>query len=215
MIYIYDVLLNFTDNYYYDFYEWMDNDNYINVKKVPVIRVNKKTIEDFVNYKIKVNSKFLKRINNKSIFLKKDKEKYNYTVILSCGIKSIGVSFNEKGLINYISSMLLDEEEDTNRIVINQNEEIIKYKKYKNKRSNILRFNMAKKKEIIRELKEEFLNKEYDKLKYIYYEIYNKIDNDINYIYNKILSDIDNIIDDITLVFDELKIKKLFFFNNI
>ena len=79
----------------------------------------------------------------------------------------------------------------------NQKEELIMYKKYKYKNHNILRSNIENKKEIIKEIKEEFLNKEYDKLKYIYYEIYNKIDNDINYIYNKILSDIDNIIDDI------------------
>ena len=96
MTYVYDIILNFTDNYYYDFYEWNVKDNIINVKKIPLFRVDKNTLNDFINYKIKVNKSLLKQIDNKSIMNKKYKDKYIYIALLSSGEKSIGLCFEYK-----------------------------------------------------------------------------------------------------------------------
>ena len=62
MIYIYDVILNFTDNYYYEFYEWNKNDNLLNFKKIPIIYVNNKVLDDFIKNMIRINKTFLKKI---------------------------------------------------------------------------------------------------------------------------------------------------------
>lgn len=207
MIYIYDILLNFTDSFFYDFYEWNNKDNLVNVQKIPCIYVDKKTMYDFINYKIRVNKSFLKRIENKSIYLRKDKGKYLYSAILSSDEKCIGVCFDEKGFIKYKSALLLDEEEDINRIILKQGMTFIKYKKYNNNSYNILRCDIEKRKVLIKELKRVYLNKEFDKLKYIYYEIYNCISNDIEKMYKEILNGINNNISKYNFLLENLKIK--------
>ena len=200
MNYVYDIILNFSDSFFYDFYEWDVNDNIINLKKVPIIKVNKNTIYDFINYKIKIDKNFLSTINNKTIFLKKDKNKYNYICILSDGKKSIGICFYKNGFVLYKSAMLLDEEDEVNKMISNQKEININYKKYEYNSNKILRCDIKRKKEIIKELNREYKNKEYDKLKYIYYEIYNKQSNDIESIYNTLINNINDYLNKINNV---------------
>ena len=200
MNYVYDIILNLSDSFFYDFYEWDVNDNIINLKKVPIIKVNKNTIYDFINYKIKIDKNFLSTINNKTIFLKKDKNKYNYICILSDGKKSIGICFYKNGFVLYKSAMLLDEEDEVNKMVVNQKEININYKKYEYNSNKILRCDIKRKKEIIKELNREYKNKEYDKLKYIYYEIYDKQSNDIESIYNTLINNINDYLNKINNV---------------
>ena len=47
MDYIYDIVLNFQNNYY-DFYEWKSSDKVINVKKILVYKINN---QDYLNLK--------------------------------------------------------------------------------------------------------------------------------------------------------------------
>ena len=61
MNYIYDIVLNFNSNYY-EFYEWNKNDNIINVRKIPVFKVDNQTYYDFKFNDIIVNNDFLKLI---------------------------------------------------------------------------------------------------------------------------------------------------------
>lgn len=192
MTFIYDIILNFTNNYYYDFYEWNKKDNLINVKKIPLIRVSKKTLNDFIKYKIKVDKELLKIIYDKSIYLKKDKNKYNYSTIFSNGEKSIGIVFNEDGIVMFKSALFLDEEDDANKLSLKQKEMHIKYKKYEKNYNKMLRSELEKKQIIIKELKMIYNNKEYDRLKYIYYEIFNKTSNEIDVIYKVLINNIDS-----------------------
>ena len=46
MNYIYDVILNLRSKYY-DFFFWEEDDEITHISKIPVIKVNKKTIESF------------------------------------------------------------------------------------------------------------------------------------------------------------------------
>ena len=192
MTFIYDIILNFTNNYYYDFYEWNKKDNLINVKKIPLIRVSKKTLNDFIKYKIKVDKELLKIIYDKSIYLKKDKNKYNYSTIFSNGEKSIGIVFNEDGIVMFKSALFFDEEDDANKLSLKQKEMHIKYKKYEKNYNKMLRSELEKKQIIIKELKMIYNNKEYDRLKYIYYEIFNKTSNEIDVIYKVLINNIDS-----------------------
>ena len=43
MNYIYDVVLNLQKEYY-DFYEWNQNDNIFHMRKIPIIKINKKQL---------------------------------------------------------------------------------------------------------------------------------------------------------------------------
>ena len=207
MTYMYDVILNFTSNNYFDFFEWNKNDLLLNIKKVPIICIDENILYDFINCKIKVNDNFLKELDGKSIFLKKYKSQYNYCVILSSKEKSIGVCFDKNGNIIYKSSMLLDEEDEANKIALKLKKTYIKYKKYIIKKNYLLRCDLNKKKILLREIDNIYKNNEIDKLKYIYYELYNKELNDKEKIYHELLKNIDNIICKYDFFLDFIKTK--------
>ena len=197
MNYIYDIVLNLTDNYYYDFFEWEKEDNLANIKKVPVIRINTETLSDFINYKVKVDKKFLSLIENKSMTFKKHNN-YKYLVILSNKDKSIGIVFLENGTILYKSSMLLDEEVEANNIASNKIYEINYQRLELNNNYLTLRCDLEKKKYMLNEIKKIYKNKEYERLKYIYYDIFDKVDDNVT-MYKKIMDYLNE-----TLFFDDI-----------
>ena len=68
MNYIYDIILNFTSNYF-DFYEWKNEDILINFKKIPLFHVNSDVINDFIYYDIEVDKSFLNSIKGRSLVI--------------------------------------------------------------------------------------------------------------------------------------------------
>ena len=62
MTYIYDILVNFSDNLY-EFYEWNKKDKIIHIKRIPLIKVKSKVMEELCFNNIKVDKKFLELIN--------------------------------------------------------------------------------------------------------------------------------------------------------
>ena len=207
MTYIYDVILNFTSSNYFDFFEWNKSDSLINLKKVPIICVDENTLYDFINFKIKVSNKLIREIEDKSIFLKKYKNKYNFFIILSSKERSIGICFEKNGNILYKSSMLLDEEDEANKIAYKLKKTYIKYKKYKVNKNKILRCDLNKKNIILKEIYDIYKNNEIDKLKYIYYELFNKELTDIEKIYHDLTKNIDDIIFKFDFFLNLLKIE--------
>ena len=65
MNYIYDVLLNFQTEYY-DFFEWNQNDNIYHMRKTPIIKINKKRLNELKNNIVKFDDDTLNIINSKS-----------------------------------------------------------------------------------------------------------------------------------------------------
>ena len=72
MIYIYDLVLNWSNKKRYEFFEWSNNDEIEYIKKIPIFRID--NFDEVVNYNFKVNSSFLNKIlyktevyNNNSI----------------------------------------------------------------------------------------------------------------------------------------------------
>ena len=61
MNYIYDILLNFNRQLY-DFFEWNLSDNIIHVRKIPLFRIDSKTLLTIRDNKVKVDSSFLEKI---------------------------------------------------------------------------------------------------------------------------------------------------------
>ena len=165
MDYIYDIVLNFQ-NEYYDFYEWKTSDKVINIKKIPVYMVND---QDYLSLKydevaidIKLFSKFQKML------------------LVTNGLEVMGILLDESGRIIKRSSLLIDESDE----VLEDKETIkalpLKYKK------NIKKEHIKKNKiklEKINYLENYFnninINKDEYILKYIYYDIYNKEENNI------------------------------------
>ncbi len=189
MTYIYDIILNFTDlNLFYEYYEWKNTDNLINVRKAPIIKVSKDVFNDFINYKVKVSKTFLNKIKNQSLLFRKDKNDISYLVIISNKEKSIGISFNEEGYIEYKSALLIDEEDEANRIVAKMLETSIKYLKCsKINNINMLRDDIIKKDILFKEIKKLYKNKRFSHLKYYYYELFDEIENDEDKIYSKFI----------------------------
>ena len=70
MNYIYDIILNFQDNYY-QFFEWRHKDKIKNIMKIPVYRVSNKDILILKNNKVKIDEVFLNKIRQDN---KRDKK---------------------------------------------------------------------------------------------------------------------------------------------
>ena len=97
MDYIYDIVLNFQNNYY-DFYEWKPTDKIINVKKILVYKVNNK------NY---LNLKY-----NDIILDTKILPKQNKMFLITNGVEVMGILLDNNGKLIKRSSLLIDESDE-------------------------------------------------------------------------------------------------------
>ncbi|MBQ8218941.1 MAG: hypothetical protein IJZ79_04240 [Bacilli bacterium] len=174
MDYIYDIVLNFHDDYY-DFYEWKSSDKIINVKRIPIYKIDTK---DYLNIKNNIVT-----INRNTI------PKTNKMFLLTNGIEVMGIIIDNQGKVIKKSSLIFEEsdeilEEKDIFKVINLKYIVNKY----NKDKFISR--ILKEKINYIDLSLNNLDKERDKyiLKYLYYDIYNEDSDDIDNIYQKLIT---------------------------
>lgn len=196
MNYVYDILLNLSNNKrVYDFYEWNQNDDIVNVKKVPVIRVDSKTLLDIFNYKVKISSSFLGKLENNFSIYKNTRKKIKYLVVLSDCNKAFGISINSKGIIESKSSLLLDEEEEVLFIAEKEKIEKIDYKKirHEEKEKFLTRKEEEEKDFLLKEINTLYKNNDIEKLKYLYIEYYNIKEENIDNIYTKLINSLESI----------------------
>ena len=182
MNYIYDIVLNFHNNYY-NFFEWNRMDKIKNVYKISIYHVKDKDLFDLKYNQIVVSDKLIKKI-------KEDNPKHKKILCLVSNTKTtIGLLFNEDGTLIKRSSLLFEEETEVNLIAKTLPITHIEYKKNKYiKQNNILRIEKEKKenlKKFIKELKDK------STLKYLYYEYYNKECNNINIIKTNLIKELD------------------------
>lgn len=178
MTYIYDVLLNFNDDErLLEFFEWNSSDVLEHYKKINLIRITRKQMEDILNYKIKVSEDFLHRIKNTSISYSKNSSS-KYAILVSDLNKVIGLDFNNKGEIISKSSLLLDEEEDIIDECYDLYTENIPYEKIKKYKKELFltREEEKKKKYLLKELEILYQDRNIDKLNYLYEELFSKDD---------------------------------------
>ncbi len=180
MKYIYDIALNFNQDYY-DFYEWSGEDKILNVKKIPLYRVSK---EDYLS--LKYNNVIINNIKHKMI-------------LITNTLEVMGIILNKDGKLVKRSSLLLDEQDD----ILDSSEDLkitkIIFKKNIYKRREIIGRNIKEKKKYITSFFNK-LNKEHNiyLLKYVYYDLYKK-EADINKIYKTLINS------DINILYNELK----------
>lgn len=176
MNYIYDILLNFNDpENYFEFYEWADDDIFEHIKKIPLVRISKEEMSDFLTSKIRVTQRFLDYLKGNTISYKNKKDiKYG---CLFCDLnKVIAIEFNGKGISIGKSTLLLDEEEDIIDETTLLDEERVEYEVIEQYQSNLFltRDELFKRNYLLKDL--EYINskKDYDKFNYLYEEIYPK-----------------------------------------
>ena len=182
MNYIYNIYLNFN-KIYYDFYEWDDNDNVLNVKKIPIVKINNNDFKNIITNNIKLSNKLYSQINNKT-----EINNNNLDCIIFTDTKNIiALEFNKEKISNKISTFLLEDEYNILEKSKKLKEEKIDYK-------------ILNKRKYLTNTREEFKIKRYllnninklsqDTLKYIYYDCYNIREDNIKIIINNIIKDI-------------------------
>ena len=175
MNYINNIFLNLKTQYF-EFYEWNNNDIIKQYRKLPIIKVSSKDIFNLKNNEI---------ILNKNLFIKS-------IYIFSDGKDIIAIKLDKNGNNKYKSDINISDQEKILNIIKNQKKTNLNYKILKEKK--IFFFNTRKELEnktnTINELNLSYKNKEYEKLKYIYFECFNKKEKNINLIIKKIKKEI-------------------------
>ena len=173
MDYIYDIVLNFQEEYY-DFYEWKSTDKIINVNRLPIYKVS--------------NESYLTIKNNYTTIDKSSLPKQNKMFLLTNDIEVMALIVDNTGKVLKKSSLLFEESDD-----ILEDKELIKSidLKYtinkKNKLPSISRLSQEKTTYLSNYLKNIDPTKDEYLLKYIYYELHQQEESDPKKIYTSLL----------------------------
>lgn len=177
MNYIYDIVLNFQDNYY-QFFEWKRTDKIKNIKKIPIYRVVDYDLNTLKNNNTKIDLTTLK-IQSKNSPI---------PILVSNTKTTLGLLISKDGTILKKSSLLFEEEDEAN--LISTKLEITKINYLYNKEKNLLnklRLEIEKKDVLINYIKQE---KDDIKLKYLYYEYFKEEECNIDYIKKTLIKEL-------------------------
>lgn len=190
MNYIYDILLNLQKKAY-DFFEWNESDEIIHVRKIPFFRISSEELYDIKNNQVKFDLMFLKKISNRcEIFTNRNIKILKYVCLFSDSKEVIGVQLNDKGERIKISKLLIDEELDVNEVC--ENIEYSKINFVVSKLKQELNFKTRKEMKIYDYLLKQFNNKNYNKLKYLYFEFFDTEEDDFSKIVEKLVDELNN-----------------------
>lgn len=181
MNYIYDIVLDFN-RLYYDFYEWKDSDEFLNIKKIPAFRISEK---DYVNLKyndVIIDGDFVDSIKDKCLLFSKDSI---ISCLISDGREVMGILLNDKGNILGRSSLIFDEEDEILLEIESYEECEIKYKTVSECSNKIYSRCISDKFEYLKCFFNS--NNNIGIYKYIYYDLYEKDEDDIDKIKSHLL----------------------------
>lgn len=168
MKYIYDIVLNFNEEFF-EFYDWNLNDEITHIKKIPIIKIDSLKINEIKNNDIEFDNEFLNKIENKTETFKK---KIKYAFLITDDTEVIALKITDK--IKY-SSLQITEELDILED-LNLNYYDLKYNLKKKKNNYLLKTRLQY--EIKNKVIDFITNLENDtdieKLRYIYYECFNR-----------------------------------------
>lgn len=203
MIYIYDILLNFCKNKILEFYEWEKEDKIEHVKKIKLLKVDSKVMDDFINYSVTITDEKKEEIKNGMELFKNKQVKR--AMLFTDGYRVLALLFNENFKSIEKSRLLLEEELDVLDISEKLNAVNIIYKKTGKKEEDFLTRREYKIKNYLeKEINKAYKKKDIDKLKYIYIEYFNEENEDIETIYNALKDSLETINEKHTKIFDML-----------
>lgn len=196
MSYVYDIVLNFNNDYY-EFYEWKSNDILYHIKKISLLLIDSKTYNDIYDNRVLFNKDFLLSIYNKcEYYINRKTETIPYAFLITDSYRVMGIILNDNGKVIKYSSLLLDDEEEILDLCDKLGIVKLDYKIIKKNTKND--FITRSEKNIIKFIKKDLLNdynkKNINKLKYLYYEYFNKQSDDINVIYEELTRELDKTI---------------------
>ena len=185
MNYYYDVVLNFSDINML-FYEWNKFDNLELYKRVPIIQVNSKTLNDFINNNVVVEENFLEMIKDKA---KKKGDCPSYIAIFADRNGSIALEFDENGNSLYRSFLDIDDDLNISEFLYTVDIMKVSYEiKDEIKYNDCLRMEDEIKLLIKTEINSLHKKKDFVKLKYLYMEWFNKVPYDNEQIYDYMIN---------------------------
>lgn len=189
MEYIYDILLNYNKDFY-EFYEWKNKDNIINVRKIPCFKVSDDAYRKLKYNTITLEEKFIEMIKGKTSYYTSNKSNNNLCIFTSKK-DAFGAMIDSKGKIIQRSSLLLEESDEIIEEFQNKKPTLINIiKSQKNKNTVLGRIEMEKKQEI----KQNIINNKLgtEKLKYIFYDYFEQEETNNEIIKQKILQELSN-----------------------
>ncbi len=174
MKYTYDIVLNFcNDERSYEFYEWKKEDTLLTIQKIPILRTNKKKLEQISNNKIKISKLLLEKIDNKTTL--ENGKKIKYALLITDLSRVIALEFNNCGEVIKSSNLLLDEEEAVIDECLDYKEEKFDFEILKSysQMEFLTREERKIRNNLLSELKYMYSQKNYDEINYLYAELYN------------------------------------------
>ena len=190
MIYIYDILVNFNNDFY-EFYEWEKNDSVYHIKKMPIFLVDTNFMETLLTKKIIIDDPIVYEMYNKTEYFDMKKVKsLKYACLFTDSYRVIAVLLDDDHKVIKVSDLLLDEAMDaidiSSRCVFRN----ITYNIIGNKKdySFLTRAEIKIKKTLIQEIRNAYKEKDLLKLEYLYFEYFNENCNDIDEICEKLIN---------------------------
>ena len=192
MNYYYDIILNWSENKAYDFYEWNDFDSLELIKKIPLFKIKHKAFLDIVSSNIKVDKAFLNMIADKTLISdKKSFKRIEYACLFTDTKSVYALEFDKEGNSISRSKLLVDDELNVLEVMYGLKETQLEYVVKENlQMDSTLRQIKEAKKLIVLEINNLYQNKDIAKLKYLYYEYKKENVDDLEYIYEEIMRDL-------------------------
>ena len=198
MNYYYDLILNWSEDKAYNFYEWNDNDALELIKKIPIFKIKHKIFTDLVQNKIKIDEDTTLLIKDKTILNNNSLiQKIEYACLFTDGKSVIAKEFNNKG--EEISESYLLVEDELNILEVNYNlkDYNLNYTILSPKKSHPLLRQEALAKDLIKiEINSLYQAQNQEKLRYLYYEYCKENITDLDLIYQNIMADLNKSLDD-------------------
>lgn len=207
MKYIYDIVLNFNKQYF-NFFEWNINDNIINIRKIPIFKISDKFYFDIKNYSIKLDTDFVKSIENQTLLYLGNN--HQNMCLFSNSKEVLGVMIDKNGNVIKRSSLLFDEEDEALELCEELKTTKIEYiigSKIENNEF-ICRLEKSQKEKIIKTINELFNNQNISVLKYLYFDLFEEEKDDITYIKNRLINSLNknnNNIERLNTIFSAIK----------
>lgn len=186
MNYIYDILLNFNRQLY-DFFEWDINDNIVHIRKIPLYKINTKSLLKIRDNRIRFEQEFLEKVKNKTeVFTNKDVEFLEYSFLLTDGSSVLALKCNQNGESIGKSMLLVDEDMEVLDVSKKIKETEILFEVMLEERYIPLKTRKEQRMEkyVRDELHKSGKQKANEKLEYLYFECFGKSEHSIDTILN-------------------------------